>query len=276
MTNHSEQSYYKRINMKSLLIILLAATATLSLVAQPAEPKKMLVVTVTKGFRHQSIPTAEKVIGEIAERSGAFTVDYVRTDKEMAEKMTMENLAKYDGVIFANTTGDLPLPDKQGFLDWIKSGKAFVGMHSATDTFRGHKPLDPYVLMIGGEFLSHPPGLQKVACNVEDPHHPACEHLPKQWKIEDEIYILNGFNRNRVSMLLSLNKEPGGDTPGFYPVSWVKQYGKGNVFYTSLGHADHVWTDPVYQQHILGGIKWALGLQKSKVRELNEQLKQTN
>src|SRR5215467_16040471 len=100
-----------------------------------AAPKKLLVVTVTKGFRHSSIPTAEKVLGELAQKSGAFTVDYVRTDEEMAQKMTLEALKNYDGVVFANTTGELPLPDKQGFLDWIKSGKAFIGTHSASDTF---------------------------------------------------------------------------------------------------------------------------------------------
>src|SRR6185295_9348300 len=91
-----------------------------------AQPKKVLVVTVTKGFRHSSITTAEKVLGELAAKSGAFTVDYVRTDEEMAQKMTLDSLKNYDGVVFANTTGDLPLPDKQGFLDWIRSGKAFI------------------------------------------------------------------------------------------------------------------------------------------------------
>src|SRR6476661_1764853 len=68
-----------------------------------AAPKKVLVVTVTKGFRHSSIPTAEKVLGELAEKSGKFTVDYVRTDEDMAQKMTVASLKKYDGVIFANT-----------------------------------------------------------------------------------------------------------------------------------------------------------------------------
>src|SRR5437764_3760195 len=89
-----------------------------------AAPKKVLVVTVTKGFRHSSIPTAEKVLGELAEKSGAFTVDYVRNDKDMAQKMTTAALKNYDGVIFANTTGELPLPDKDAFIAWIKSGKA--------------------------------------------------------------------------------------------------------------------------------------------------------
>src|SRR5436190_23272426 len=86
-----------------------------------AAPKKVLVVTVTKGFRHSSIATAEKVLAELGQKSGAFDVYYVRTDYEMAIKMTADARKNYDGVIFANTTGDLPLPDKQGFLDWIKS-----------------------------------------------------------------------------------------------------------------------------------------------------------
>ena len=60
-----------------------------------------MLETVTKGFRHSSIPTAEKVLGELAEKSGAFTVDYVRTDEEMAQKMTADALKEYDGVIFA-------------------------------------------------------------------------------------------------------------------------------------------------------------------------------
>src|SRR4051812_14371740 len=115
-------------------------------------PKKLLVVTVTKGFRHSSIPTAEKVLGELAQKSGAFTVDYVRTDEEMAQKMTPEALRNYDGVMFANTTGDLPLPDKQAFLDWIKSGKGFIATHSGSDTFHG---FPPYIEMLGGEFETH-------------------------------------------------------------------------------------------------------------------------
>ncbi len=242
-----------------------------------ATPKKLLVVTVTKGFRHTSIPTAEKVLGQLGEKSGVFTVDYVRNDQEMAEKMTPASLKQYDGVIFANTTGDLPLPDKQAFLDWIKSGKAFIGMHSATDTFRGHQPLDLYVEMIGGEFKHH--GAQvEVECINQDPKHPACRDLSPTFNLKDEIYLLNGFERSQVHGLLALDKHPNEKTPGDYPIAWCKMYGKGRVFYTSLGHREDVW-DPewadkdgkrensravgeTYQKHILGGIQWALGLEK--------------
>src|SRR5204863_5619556 len=156
------------------LLLAPAISCLLIASAQAATPKKVLVVTVTKGFRHSSIPTAEKILGEVGKRSGAFTVDYARNEQEIAAKMTADALKQYDGVIFANTTGDLPLPDKQAFIDWIKSGKAFIGMHSATDTFRGHQPLDPYVEMIGGEFRHHDAVQPEVDCINEDPKHPAC------------------------------------------------------------------------------------------------------
>src|SRR5260370_1050325 len=208
-----------------------------------AAPKKLLVVTVTKGFRHSSIPTAEKVLGELAQKSGAFTVDYVRTDADMTQKMTLEALKDYDGVIFANTTGDLPLPDKQGFLDWIKSGHAFIGIHSATDTFRGHTPLDPYVEMLGGEFKHHD-SQAEADCLVQDKTHPACAHLPSTWHInKEEIYLLNGFDRSKVHGLLYLDKNPKDHAPGDFPIAWCKLYGQGRVFYTSLGHREDIW-DP--------------------------------
>src|SRR6266850_754145 len=98
-------------------------------------------------------------------------------------------LENYDGVIFANTTGILPLPDKQAFLDWIKSGKAFIGMHSATDTFHGKDGVDPYIEMIGAEFKEHH-AQAEVDCINQDAKNPACKSLPPTWHLKDEIYIM--------------------------------------------------------------------------------------
>jgi hypothetical protein len=161
-----------------------------------AAPKKLLVVTVTTGFRHSVIPLSENVLTQLAAQSGgAFTVEFVRqpagepksppkpragkdgdktpeflaamakwqeADKayqvaraawmpavaEALRPLAPANLKHYDGVVFASTTGDLPLPDKQGFLDWIAAGHAFVGIHAATDTFHG---FPAFIAMIGGE-----------------------------------------------------------------------------------------------------------------------------
>ena len=259
------------------------------------DPKKVLVVTTTTGFRHSSIPTAEKVLGELATRSGLFTVDYARVeptdprykgdngkpDKEkveaaikavLAEKMSATALKQYDAVIFANTTGDLPLPDSQAFIDWVKSGKGFVGMHAAGDTFHHFKP---YLDMVGAEFDHHGAQVSVDVIN-QDPECPACKHLGSTWTVFDEIYQFKNFDRSKVHGLLTLDKNPNSKTPGDYPVSWCKEFGKGRVFYTSLGHREDVW-DPntpagferknskevaeAYQKNILEGIKWALHLE---------------
>jgi uncharacterized protein len=281
-----------------LVGILVGSTFGLAAPAQAA-PKKVLVVTVTLGFRHSSIPTAEKVLAELAKESSAFTVDYARVEPDdpqfkgpdgkrddakvnaaikavLAEKMSAKALKQYNAVVFANTTGDLPLPDNQAFLDWIKSGKGFVGMHSATDTFPG---FPGYTEMIGGHFKTHAAQLEVQPIN-QDPECPICKHLPENWKVFDEIYQMKDFDPTKVHGLLTLNSKPDASdrSPGIYPIAWCKEYGKGRVFYTSLGHREDVW-DPTwpdrknpkevaeaYQKHILAGIKWALGLEKMNAK----------
>ncbi len=284
--------------MKKLLSLL--AVALIATTIQAA-PKKLLVVTTTTGFRHSSIPTLEKMLEQLGKDSGEFTVDLVQqppgkpadlkrdaTDEQKAkhaaaskewdealktalEKLSPENLKNYDGVVFASTTGDLPIPDKQGFLDWIKAGHAFIGIHAASDTFHGWPG---YVDMLGGEFEHH--GRQvSVDCLNQDPSNPACAALPKVWTIQqEEIYQFKNYDASKVHDLLIMDKHPENGAPGHYAVSWCKDYGAGKVFYTSLGHReDLIDADPAmkdrknspeiskaYQAHVLGGIEWALGL----------------
>src|SRR5215467_8517697 len=126
------------VKMTAGVVFALLLSANLS-----AAQKRLLVVTATQGFRHSSIPLAEKVLAGLGEQSGLFTVDYARGgadgkgSQDLEEKLSLDSLKNYDGVIFANTTGDLPLPDREGFIKWVQSGKAFIGMHSASDTFHG-------------------------------------------------------------------------------------------------------------------------------------------
>ena len=250
--------------MKKLIAIFIASVLALIVASADAAPKKLLVVTVTTGYRHASVLAAEKVLADLAKSSGAFTVDYVHqaegsdVAKEVKEKMTLENLKKYDGVVFANTTGDLPIPDKEGFMEWLKSGKAFIGTHSATDTFHG---FSPYIDMIGGEF-SHHSSVTPVECINLDPEHPACKDLPARWTVADEIYMFKAYDPKKVHLLLKLDKDPNSRAPGEFPLAWCRNFGSGKVFYTGLGHPDEIWSDAHFQKHLLGGIKWALGLEK--------------
>lgn len=304
-------------------IATILASAFLIPMTAMAASKKVLVVSVTTGFRHSSIPTMNRVIGQLGEQSKAFTVDYLEQppgrpndlnrpnapapdasaadkaifDTQMAayeaalpayqesvakwnlllktelNRLHPESLKNYDAVIFANTTGDLPIPDPGGFAAWIKSGKAFIGLHAATDTFKGWPE---YAEFIGGQFAGHGPQLS-VSCNNDDPEHPANKHFGKTFDIElEEIYQISKHDRSKSRSLLSLDKKPivADPQPGFYPVSWCHLYGTGKVFYSSLGHREDiidadpnlkdrvnsVETSKAYQAHVLGGILWALGL----------------
>ena len=248
------------------LRLLTAALVAVGSIAAEAAPKKVLVVTATKGFRHSSIATAENVIATLGETTGEFTVvDYVRggadgkDDNEVREKLSMANLAKVDAVIFANTTGDLAIPDREGFIRWVEQGHALIGMHSCSDTFHG---FPAFYGMLGGLFLTHGAQVTVDMAN-QDPAHPANQHLGDTWSMYDEIYEFKEFHRDRVHGLLTLDKHPQNHLPGDYPVAWCKDLkGGGRMFYTSLGHREDVWTSAAYQKHILGGIRWGLGLAK--------------
>lgn len=289
-----------------------AAAATQSARAAQKETKRVLVVTATTGFRHGSIPVAREVIKMLGEKNGWETeyadidpADYgnpelkdklrERVGALLAEKMSPAALKRYDAIVFANTTGVLPLPDPQGFLDWIKSGKGFVAMHSGSDTFHewpGGSGVSEYIKMLGGEFETH-----HAQCAVDgiilDSTHPATKSLVKAgknrtenetpdlkkntvvvgkiWKAFDEIYILKNVARPDLNVLVTMDHYPNDGSPdagkpGEHLLSWCRQYGKGRVFYTALGHRDEMWRDPLYQEHIVGGIKFALGIAKGSTK----------
>jgi uncharacterized protein len=274
--------------------------------AEPVKPARLLVVTVTKGFRHASIATAEPVLEEMGRTSGLFHVDFLRMPpgrlpapkapkraegtsdeawaREQAEfkaaqeafqqadagwQQTLreqfatvfapDSLAQFDGVIFASTTGELPLPDLDGFLNWIKSGKAFIGMHAATDTL---KASDAYVDMIGGHFAGHPWNAGgEHAFVVHDTGHPVVNMFADRFRWKDEIYQYDlRYKPENLRVLVSIDMPASTPKePWHVPVAWVRDYGKGRVFNTNFGHNDATWKEPRFQKHMEQGIAWALG-----------------
>jgi len=247
------------------LLVMSAATA--------AEPARLLVVSVTYGFRHGSIGTAEGVLEELGRDGGLWHLDYLRMPEgkredpgwkenvaaQFAKAFAPETLREFDGVMFVSTTGDLPLPDLAGFLDWIKAGKAFIGFHAASDTL---KKSDAYVEMIGGHFAGHPwnAGGEHGFVNHEPGHRVAAMYPPRfRWK--DEIYQYDPrYRPENLRVLLSVDMAASNPKePWHVPVSWVRDYGKGRVFYTNFGHNEATWKDPSFQKHATEGITWALG-----------------
>jgi type 1 glutamine amidotransferase len=239
----------------------LATQSGNNLLGTPANIAKrnVLYLTHSAGFKHDVLPQSEQIFKQIGERSGSFHV----TATQDCSVLSRDGLRSYDAVVFY-TTGELPISDAQkaAFLDFIRSGKGFVGIHSATDTFY---KWPEYGELIGGYFDQHP-WHQEVTVNVEDQRHPATRHLERTFKITDEIYQFKDFSRSRVNVLLSLdansidlNKPAVHRTDKDFALAWWRNYGKGRVFYTALGHRPEVWQDERFQQLLVGAANWAMG-----------------
>lgn len=266
--------------MKSLrfvvFAILLAAglfaglhRVTSSSAAAPV-PKQLLVVTHSAGYKHAvvkrppsgKLSLAEQVIQRHGQQSGDYETSFLYTAEE-CRNLSPAQLQNYDGVFFY-TTGNLPFSSETqaALIEFVHSGKGFIGAHSATDTFYA---FPAYGEMIGGYFDGHP-WHQQVTVKVEDPKHPSCSHLGESFEIRDEIYqFREPWSRDRVNVLLSLdptsvdlNKKGVKRTDGDFALSWTRTHGQGRVFYTALGHGENVWNDKRFQQHLIGGIRWVL------------------
>jgi uncharacterized protein len=254
------------------LAALLGAAAFTTIGLQPARSdfqkievktrKRVLVITRAQGFPHTSRPVAGGTIRALGIASGAWNVvAAAETPEQVTAAVTADGLKNVDLVFLANTTGNLEFsPEgKTAFYEWVKNGGAVAGVHSASDTFHN----DPdFLNLIRGEFATHGPQV-KVTVHNQDPKHPACRELPESFEIYDEIYEFKNWERSGVHMLLTMKKHPQRDDAGDFPVAWTNRVGKGRMFYTSLGHREDVYQgNDLYLKHLLGGMRWALGLDK--------------
>jgi type 1 glutamine amidotransferase len=219
-------------------------------------PARVLLVTATTGYYHDSIPTAQRVVDEIATRSGDLTVNLLGNTGILGW-LNAATLAEHDVLFFANTSGELPLDgaQKQAILDFVAGGKGFVGTHSATDTFYEWAG---YGEMIGAYFKEHP-WVQAANVVVENSEHPATRGLGAAFTIEEELYTFRENPRAGVDVLLRLDERSVGAT-GDYPLAWAKSYGAGRVYYNALGHFSATWEDPRFQAQLLGAMRWAAGV----------------
>ena len=211
----------------------------------------VLVFSKTNGFRHSSIPvgiTAIKAMGE----ANKFMVE--ATEDSLA--FTDENLAKYKAVIFLSTTGNVLGEAQEKALEkFIQQGGGFVGVHAAADC---EYDWPWYVKMVGASFLSHPE--QQVAkLLVKDKSHRSTKHLPDTWERKDEWYNFKSMNPDvKVLITIDENSYKGGANGDNHPMAWFHAYDGGRAFYTELGHTEESFSEPLYLQHLLGGIQYAL------------------
>lgn len=254
--------------------------------------RRVLFFSKSSGFEHPMIKrkgdepgAAEKLLTE-----WGLKHNFEVTCTKDGRVFTPENLAKFDAFFFY-TTGDLTTPGtdknppmsqegKAAFLQAIRRGKGFVGTHSATDTFHTQpdppdrsnryinhgEGVDPYIAMIGAEFIKHG-AQQKSTMRVVDPSFPGMKAAGSEFVMHEEWYSLKDFRKDLHVLLV---QETAGMTGEDYqrppyPATWARRHGRGRVFYTSMGHRDDVWTNPVFQSILLGGLAWAVGDVKAEV-----------
>jgi uncharacterized protein len=247
----------------SVAVTLTVVVACLAFVFPRAQTtnKKVLYLTHSAGYKHDVLPLSMQLLPEIGRKKG---FDVVAT-KDLTF-LSPQSLKSYDAVVFY-TTSELPISDadKANLIAWVKSGKGFAGIHSATDTFYDWPE---YGEMIGGYFDNHP-WHEEVTAKIEDARSPATRHFTgPTWTLTDEIYQFRDWDRSKRHVLLSLDtssvdlKAKGVKrTDGDFALAWTSMTGKGRVFYTALGHRPEVWQSPEYQAHLAGGIRWILGLE---------------
>jgi type 1 glutamine amidotransferase len=237
---------------------------------KPAPVKRVLVIGQTRGFEHDSVSAAMAAVYAMGKESGLWNTT-MRTDTELLTKDKLKSNAKnldtFDVLVFASTTGELDMTPAQklDMMSFIKDdGKGFVGIHAALDT---NYNWPEYGEMIGGWFDQHPWGTFDAPIVNEQPDSLVVRHFPAEFVKHDEIYQPKSWSRDKVNVLLSLDaskldlKNPRIHRADHdFPVAWTKMYGKGRVFYSTLGHTEESWLDPELRKMYFEAIKWALGL----------------
>jgi cytochrome c len=211
----------------------------------------VLVFSRTTAFRHDSIDEGIAAIQQLGAANN-FSV----TATEDPTKFTAANLAQYEAVVFLMTTGDvLDAAQQAAFEQYIAAGHGFVGVHSAADT---EYDWPWYGGLVGAYFDSHP-AIQQATIKVADRAFPGTAGLPQRWTRTDELYNFRTNPRANVHVLATLDESTyTGGTMGFdHPIAWVHEYGGGRSFYTGLGHTAASYSDPLFRQHLLGGIQYA-------------------
>jgi type 1 glutamine amidotransferase len=254
--------------------LIFSIALALSIVAEDAKaPAKILYFTKSARFEHTVIAQkngapsfSETILNDLGKKNN-FTI----TTTKDGGAMTAENLAKYDAIMFY-TSGDLtiekakdgsPPMTKEGkaaLIEAVKNGKPFICVHNALKTFDGGKEIDPYVEMLGGEGIGHG-AIQPGKNSCVDPKFPGAAELKDGLAITEEWYSNKNFAKDIHVILV---QEPAGMNGGVYnrppyPATWARMFGKGRVFVTGLGHREDVWTNPLFQSLLVGGIQWALG-----------------
>lgn len=228
----------------------IASMPTIALADRQDPAFAVLLFSKTEAYRHASIPQGVAAIGELGKDHG-FGVDAT----EDASAFTDANLTRYRAVVFLNTTGNV-LDDAQqaAFERYIRNGGGFVGVHSASDT---EYDWPWYGALLGAYFRKHP-AIQPATLTV-DRSHPSTAHLPVRWERTDEWYNFRQEPAPGIQVLVRIDEGSysGGTMGANHPITWCHEFDGGRAWYTAIGHTPASYAEPLFLEHLLGGIRWA-------------------
>ena len=249
--------------------------------APPGRKRVLAWADVRNGYQHDSISHALATIERLGRETGAYDT-WIRTDSQpitrtpitfstatgiaTGEQFLAHNLTFYDAIFFFGVREiDLTPAQRTDLLSFVKDdGKGFVAAHSAATAFFSWPEFGE---MLGGRFDEHPWQITDAAIIVEDGEFPAMRGFPRRFVLNDEHYQLKGWSRETVRVLARIDpasvdlKAPlVHRTDGDFPVAWAKTYGRGRVFYSTLGHAAESWDNPMLQKMYLEALRWSLRL----------------
>lgn len=217
-----------------------------------ATPLRVLMLTATSGFRHDSIPAARAAVAAIAARSS----DILVAATENLADVSAARLASTEVLMFALTTGELAFDEtqKRAIVDFVNGGGGFMGFHSATDTLYDWPE---YGRIVGAYFKDHP-WVQPATVTVEDRTHPTTGGLGAAFSLTEEFYTFRVNPRPAVHVLLTLDPASVG-AQGDFPLAWTQSIGRGRSYYNALGHFPDTWNDARFQTQIAAAIRWTAG-----------------
>lgn len=213
---------------------------------------RLLVFSKTNGYRHESIPAGVAAIQKLGQEHEVQV-----TATEDAAYFVADSLVKFKAVVFLSTTQNVLNPMQQtAFEKYIQGGGGFVGIHAAADT---EYDWPWYNKLVGAYFESHPQ-VQQASIKVLDKNHPSTAHLPEKWERTDEWYNFRDINPE-IKVLANLDEESytGGKNGDQHPIAWYHEFDGGRAFYTGLGHTTQSYSEPLFLQHLWGGIIYAMG-----------------
>lgn len=235
---------------RRILLLLIVSLCSLTLLFAQ---QQVLVFTKTAAFRHQSIPKGVATLKMLLAQESIGM-----QHSEDASLFTDQGLAQFGAIIFLNTSGDILDADQKTALQrFIRSGKGYVGIHAASDT---EFEWPWYGQLVGGYFVRHP-AVQEAKLEIRDTKHPATAELPKIWIHRDEWYDFRDIKPG-MHILMNVDEESyqGGKMGKFHPIAWYQEFEGGRSFYTGLGHTEEAYDSVNFRKHIMGGIRYALGL----------------